>query len=392
MRSVAHTVIPTGVYFNQSQGVFAHLRADGSANAAPVAVAPPTLEVLADTPAAILFTGYDADGDPLTPVVVNNPAHGQIRWHGDVAHYVPAADFTGEDMFRYRLFNGISLSAPVEGHIQVIAATSQPGGLVAGWKFGAPDASGAASPTPASLAEGIVVSNLATSPGLTASFDLEANAGGYAVTGAEPPALDEQSYLAWDVRPKPGRRISLDEVVFSVFCGDADPKQATDPYGVELRVCVDGFATHRVVALHGLQTGGVQGLGAAPNAGSILCATLTALPEIQDATGTISFRLYFWGADPGHVCGLGKSGDNSAQDAYYLALTGTVGAAFAPASYTTWAQTIDWQGEDSSANAIASPLGITNLMVFALDADTPFSAQPDILPASATMPAHRRSF
>ncbi len=53
-------------------------------------------------------------------------------------------------------------------------------------------------------------------------------------------------------------------------------------------------------------------------------------------------------------------------------------------SYATWSSSINWNGADSAAAAIVSPLGVSNLMLYALDIDTPFASVTTKLPAFAT--------
>lgn len=58
-----------------------------------------------------------------------------------------------------------------------------------------------------------------------------------------------------------------------------------------------------------------------------------------------------------------------------------VSVAAAPGSnYASWAATINWNGADSSPGAVVSPLGIPNLMLYALDIDSPFTSNTALLP------------
>ncbi|QNM98753.1 tandem-95 repeat protein [Chitinimonas koreensis] len=51
--------------------------------------------------------GRDADGDALQIEIVDGPAHGRLTHHADGSyHYVPDADFNGEDHFTFRLNDG----------------------------------------------------------------------------------------------------------------------------------------------------------------------------------------------------------------------------------------------------------------------------------------------
>jgi VCBS repeat-containing protein len=67
----------------------------------PIIVAPP----------GILANDTDADGDPLTAIIVSNPSHGVLVLNGDGSlTYTPFANFAGIDTFTYRAFDGIALS------------------------------------------------------------------------------------------------------------------------------------------------------------------------------------------------------------------------------------------------------------------------------------------
>lgn len=71
----------------------------------------------------------DVDGDALTYDVVTAPAHGTLSGTAPSLRYVPAADFTGVDVLRFRAFDGQAFSAVAE-----IAVT-----VAAGPDAGAPD-------------------------------------------------------------------------------------------------------------------------------------------------------------------------------------------------------------------------------------------------------------
>lgn len=55
----------------------------------------------------LLSYGIDVDGDSLSAVVVNAPAHGTLVLHADGSFtYTPHADYNGSDSFTYRLSDG----------------------------------------------------------------------------------------------------------------------------------------------------------------------------------------------------------------------------------------------------------------------------------------------
>ena len=60
---------------------------------------------------SLLANDYDVDGDPLTIVINGQPAQGRVVLNADnTVTYVPAADWSGEDSFTYRLSDGQTLS------------------------------------------------------------------------------------------------------------------------------------------------------------------------------------------------------------------------------------------------------------------------------------------
>ncbi len=57
--------------------------------------------------ASVLANDSDADGDPLTAVLISGPSHGQLQFADDgLFTYLPQADFEGEDTFVYQLSDG----------------------------------------------------------------------------------------------------------------------------------------------------------------------------------------------------------------------------------------------------------------------------------------------
>ncbi len=60
----------------------------------------------AGTPVAIALKATDADGNPLTLRIVNQPAGGTTGLAGTTATYYPAAGFTGTDTFTYAAWDG----------------------------------------------------------------------------------------------------------------------------------------------------------------------------------------------------------------------------------------------------------------------------------------------
>jgi hypothetical protein len=85
------------------------------ANTAPQAN-PDSFEVLSGAVLAVpapgvLANDFDADGDPLTAVLVTGPAHGDLDFNPDGSFtYTPAPGFSGSDQFQYQASDGQVLS------------------------------------------------------------------------------------------------------------------------------------------------------------------------------------------------------------------------------------------------------------------------------------------
>lgn len=59
-----------------------------------------------DTTKDIALTALDADGDPLTWSIVDNPLHGALSGDPPNLTYTPAQDYNGEDNFTYQVNDG----------------------------------------------------------------------------------------------------------------------------------------------------------------------------------------------------------------------------------------------------------------------------------------------
>ncbi len=92
--------LSTGNYFNGSQGMFVPLRAEGTSNASPIAFERFVIGEKA-TEKQLTLSGSDPDGDPLTYVVIENPAFGLLNGAGGDLSYTPFEGVTGYDVFRY---------------------------------------------------------------------------------------------------------------------------------------------------------------------------------------------------------------------------------------------------------------------------------------------------
>jgi hypothetical protein len=80
-------------------------------NTPPVA-ASQSVTTAYNTPVSITLAGTDADGDPLTFVIADGPAHGTLSGTGASRVYTPAAGYSGSDSFAFTAHDGVVDSAP----------------------------------------------------------------------------------------------------------------------------------------------------------------------------------------------------------------------------------------------------------------------------------------
>lgn len=68
----------------------------------------------------LLANDYDVEGDPLTVLLVQSPAHGQLTLRADGSFdYTPATDYGGPDGFTYKAFDGTAESNETAVHLDV---------------------------------------------------------------------------------------------------------------------------------------------------------------------------------------------------------------------------------------------------------------------------------
>jgi MYXO-CTERM domain-containing protein len=79
-----------------------------------------------DTPVAVTLSGSDVDGDALTYEVVGAPSRGTLSGTAPALAYLPAADFSGEDAFSFRVSDGTTVSAPAAVTVTVAAVNDLP--------------------------------------------------------------------------------------------------------------------------------------------------------------------------------------------------------------------------------------------------------------------------
>jgi len=118
---------------------FTYKAADGidESNTATVAIAvnpvndgpvanPQSIATNEDIPIAITLTGSDADGDPLTYALVDEPSHGSLSGTAPGLTYAPAADYSGPDSFTFKVNDGTADSAAATVSINVTAVNDPP--------------------------------------------------------------------------------------------------------------------------------------------------------------------------------------------------------------------------------------------------------------------------
>ena len=123
----------------QGSDSFTFSASDGQATSAPATVSiavthvnhAPTADAQSVTTAedaavAITLTGSDSDGDPLTYLIVNAPAHGTLSGTAPNLTYTPAANYNGADSFTFKVNDGLADSAPAAVDINVTPVNDAP--------------------------------------------------------------------------------------------------------------------------------------------------------------------------------------------------------------------------------------------------------------------------
>ncbi|HEX7842171.1 MAG TPA: cadherin-like domain-containing protein, partial [Kofleriaceae bacterium] len=98
-----------------------------SVNAPPAAV-DDALTAAEDSPGAInlLANDSDPDGDTLTVVAFDQPAHGSVSVASGIATYTPAANYHGPDAFGYTVRDPGGLTSTATVHITVLPVNDAP--------------------------------------------------------------------------------------------------------------------------------------------------------------------------------------------------------------------------------------------------------------------------
>ncbi|MEK7412165.1 MAG: Ig-like domain-containing protein, partial [Planctomycetota bacterium] len=314
VRAVATTTALTGSYINQSQASFVRLNADGTGNRAPTA-APGNLTVKTNSPGWFAFPGSDLDGDALTPVVVQNPQRGQLRWYKGHAYYVSSGDYIGSDSIVFSLSDGVCTSAPATITVTVDAV----GDTLLGWKC--PDVSG----TPLTDATW-VASNMQSAAVVFGSGSPRTNPFAYKdqilIKSTNGVALSTTKYLGWTVAPASGYRQSLSRTSFGLM---TNWSSTITTLNSELRVSTDGFATWTAVPLLAGQTSSIVADDNKYQFQAINTADLSGVAALQNTTAAAEFRLYQWhNGTATDGSGIGRITDVGTDKIEDLVVQGTV--------------------------------------------------------------------
>jgi hypothetical protein len=91
------------------------------------------------TAPGVLSNDSDTEEEPLTAVLVDDPANGTLTLNADGSFdYVPFPTFIGIDSFTYKAFDGADYSDVATASITVIACQyfpGQPEGMISYWRF-----------------------------------------------------------------------------------------------------------------------------------------------------------------------------------------------------------------------------------------------------------------
>lgn len=298
VRAVADVTVRTGVYEDQSHARFALAYADGSVNTPPSAT-DFTVTGKVNTPTYFAFPATDADGDPLTPIMVDNPDNGQIRWWEGQPYYVSKRDQTGTDTATYVLFDGVTVSEPAT--ITFIA--SDLGETLAAWEL--PDGSSAAQ-APSYTHPKISSTTISGGPGtsMISSWPGTDALTSRSIGSSLDPAAD---YFQWTLTPESGARMNLSRINLGI-CGSSG-----DNIFYQLRVSADNFATYSIVPM---LRGSAIGQGYSGNSGVLDTADASGVQVLQNQSQPVQFRLHFWHTGSSSTSlGIGKITDPVYYDA-----------------------------------------------------------------------------
>jgi MYXO-CTERM domain-containing protein len=121
---------PDGFTFRANDGAAYSAPAAVAIGVAPVNDAPvaqaQSVSTSAETPVAFTLAGTDVEGDALTYTVVTQPINGTLTGTGAALTYTPAAGFSGNDAFTFKVNDGAADSAPATVSVAVAPAVAPP--------------------------------------------------------------------------------------------------------------------------------------------------------------------------------------------------------------------------------------------------------------------------
>lgn len=365
VRAIAKVTVPTGVYQDQSHGQFAKCYSDGSVNTPPTS-SNLTVTGKVNTPLYFQFPGSDINGQTLTPIVVDNPDSGQIRWYQGQPYYVSKRDTPGTDTATYVMFDGVTVSNPAT----VTFITDTAGDTLLAWEL--PDNS-TANQAPTFTASNISSIAISGGPGTDivspfpyADAYMSRNIGS---------SLDPNSdYFTWTVTPGSGYSMNIDRLNMGI-CGASG-----DDISFELRVSDDGFATHAVVPMN---VSTIQGRGHEGNQGLLVSADASGVAILQNQDQAVEFRMHFWHTGSSSAAlGFGKITDPVYYDAIEdVSIIGNVSASqSAPANIAHSTYTLSpedgWVNINSLTNGFANPVVLANVTMSASQPPAVVMARP----------------
>lgn len=134
--AVGNYVPPKGFFGSDS---FTYVANDGHHDSAPATVQiavinrnnPPeafgqSVVTKTNRATSIQLVGTDADGDPITFEFTDPPSHGLVTLTNASVIYQPAADYTGDDGFSFRVFDGTEFSVAAQITLRIILTNYPP--------------------------------------------------------------------------------------------------------------------------------------------------------------------------------------------------------------------------------------------------------------------------